>query len=84
LCNVRIVAYPLKPEKFNQKRLTLLGYGAIPDSDATMERITLRYVTNGSTAGNGVFFAVRGNGYVTQEQELWKRCSLWVRAEINN
>jgi hypothetical protein len=32
-----------------------------------MEYVTPRNVTNGSTAGNGVFYTVRADSYVTQQ-----------------
>jgi hypothetical protein len=60
---------------------TLLGNGTI-NSDAAMEHETPRQVTIGSTAGNGVFYAVRADSNVIQQlRNCGKRCSLWVRAE---
>jgi hypothetical protein len=32
-----------------------------------MEHVMLRHVTNGSTAGNGDFYEVRADSYVTQQ-----------------
>jgi hypothetical protein len=47
-----------------------------------MEYVTPRNVSNGSTAGNSVFYAVCADIDVTQQyRDCWKRCSPWVRAE---
>jgi hypothetical protein len=43
-----------KPELFNSKRWLLLNYGRM-NSDAAIEYVTPRNVTNRSTDGNGIF-----------------------------
>jgi hypothetical protein len=46
-----------------------------------MKHVTLRHVTDGSTAGNGVIYAVRADSCVTQqEKKCWKQFSCAVRA----
>jgi hypothetical protein len=41
---------------------------------------TSRHVTNGSTAANGVSYAVCTDSYMQQQRNCGKRRSLWVRA----
>lgn len=55
-----------KPEKFNQKRRPLLSNGSV-NRDATMEYSKSGKVTNGSTAGNDVFYAVCADNDVNQQ-----------------
>lgn len=63
------------------KKQPLLGSGTI-NGDATMEHITLCNITNLSTTGNGVFYAVSVNSYIMQRwRNCGKQCSLWVCAE---
>jgi hypothetical protein len=50
----------------SRQRRRLLGYGKI-NSHATMEYVTPRNVTNGSTAGKGVSYAVGVHSYVLQQ-----------------
>jgi hypothetical protein len=47
-------------EIFAESRGMLLGNGTI-NGDATMEHVMLCNITNGSSAGNGVFYAVCTN-----------------------
>jgi hypothetical protein len=68
-------------EIFAESQGTLLGNGTI-NSDTTMEDVTPCNITNGSTAGNGVFYAVCTNSYVMQEQNYYCSCVFcWVSPE---
>jgi hypothetical protein len=58
------------------KTQLLLGKCTI-NWDATMQHVTPRNVTNGSTAGNGVYCTVRADSDFMQQQEnCWKRLFL--------
>jgi hypothetical protein len=63
------------PEYFNKKRGSLLGHGTI-NSHATMEYVTPHNVSNGSTAGNGVFYVFCADIDLMQQYRY-----NWVRAE---
>jgi hypothetical protein len=65
-------------EYFNQKRRSLLGYGTM-NSHATMEHVTPQNISNGNTAGNGVFYAVCADIDLMQQYR-----SCWIRAEATS
>jgi hypothetical protein len=48
------------------KRQPLLGNGAI-NGDTTLQHVTPRNVTNGNTAGYGVFYVARADLYVMKQ-----------------
>jgi hypothetical protein len=62
------------------KRQPLLGNSTIT-TYATMGHFTPRSVTNGSTAGNGVFCAIRADSYVTNKRTVGSGFFCWILSE---
>jgi hypothetical protein len=43
-----------------------------------MEHVMPRHVTNRSAAGNGIFYEIRADSYVTKQyKNYWNRCFLF-------